>query len=211
MRLVTGTWVSGETIKNGTNTVGVATSAATLSSATNNELDKEYVLDLRKWRWYEIDRGSGKRLQCGIMVSDDEGNQYAYGFIDTGYMERLEYGTTFDSTDITCTFKTGDQVPIPQDILSESRMLRANLIAVAKNTDSTVTLTHYLDGKETGTDYSLSVADATHRYANVIEDIYSTPAVFHSFKLTATSDEETKGFEPLYLSMFYQKERDHTN
>jgi hypothetical protein len=181
--------------------------------ASNNSttLDKECVVDLRRWRWFDIDRDTGKRLQCGTSVSDTNGNCYAYGVLDTGFVERLENGTDFDGNDITCTMQVGEQVPIPQDLLSMTRILRANLICIAKNTDSSATITHYLDGKSTGADYTFSMADAIHRYANDIEDIYSTPAIFHSFKLVATSGTETKGFEPLYLSVYYQKERDHTS
>jgi len=181
------------------------------ASGTAETLNKEYVLDLNRWKWFEIDRATGNYLQCGVAVADTLGNQYAYGILNTGYMERLEYGTTFDvGTAITCTLQVGDQVPIPQDILSETRIARVDLIAVAKNTDSTVTLTHYLDGATTGTDYTLSMADATHRYANDIEDIHSNPAIFHSFKLVTASSSETKGMEPLYMALYYQKERDHT-
>jgi alpha-tubulin suppressor-like RCC1 family protein len=181
-----------------------------LSGATNNALDQEYVLDLKKWKWFRIDRGTGKRLQCGVTVLDTPGNQYSYGFLDTGYMERLEDGTDFDGNDITCTLQVGDQLPVPQDLFAMTRTVRANLITMAKNTDSDIILTHLIDGAETGTSYTMSAADASHRYANDVEDIYSPPGIFHSFKLSTTSDNETKGFEPIYLAITYQKEREHT-
>jgi hypothetical protein len=71
-----------------------------------------------------------------------------------------------------------------------------------------VTLTHTKDGATSGTDYSLSVADASHRFVNLIKDIYSTPVCFHSFKLVATTDEETKGFVPLSFAVYYKNIRD---
>ena len=210
VRFVTGTWGVSESIK--LNGVVIATTfgTTTLSSATNNALDQEYVLDLKKWKWFEIDRGTGKRLQCGVTVLDTPGNQYSYGFLDTGYMERLEDGTDFDGNDIICTLQTGDQLPVPQDLFSMTRIVRANLVTVAKNADSDVTLTHLLNGSETGTSYTMSSKDLAHRYANDMEDIYSLPGIFHSFKLSTTSDDETKGFEPIYLAVTYQKEREHT-
>ena len=210
MRFVTGTWgVSESILQNGTS-IGFTNGATTLSDIDNNALDQEYVLDLKRWRWYEVDRGTGKRLQCGVTVLDSVGNQYIYGFIDSGYMERLENGTDFDGNDITCTMQVGDQLPVPQDLLSKTRILRGNLVTMAKNTDSEITLTHYEDGAEAGNDYTLSAADASHRFANDIVDIFSTPAVFHSFKISATSGDETKPLEPLYLSVYYQKERNYT-
>lgn len=189
--------------------MGVTKGGATLSPTENNSLDQEYVLDLKKWRWFEIDRKAGKRLQCGATVLDETGNQYTYGFLDTGYMERLENGTDFDGDTIDCTLQVGDQLPVPQDPFAMTRILRANLITMAKNTESTVTLTHLMDGDETGTNYAMSAADASHRYANNMIDVYSTPGIFHSFKLATDSCLEEKGFEPLYFSVYYQKERDH--
>ena len=88
-----------------------------------------------------------------------------------------------------------------------SAIKKVNIICVAKNMDTALTLTHYLDGATSGTDYSLSMADASHAFASIIKDIYSAPAVFHGFKLVAVSNDETYGFEPLYMTAFYQKVR----
>jgi hypothetical protein len=180
------------------------------ASNSSTTLDKEYVLDIKIWQWFEVDRGSGKRLQCGTNVNDTNGHQYTYGFIDTGYMERLENGTDFDGTDITSTLEFGQMLPIKDNFLVYTWLHRANLIAVAKNTDSAVTMTHYLDGLSSGTEYSLSLADATHRIANVIKPIHSLPAVFHGIKLTHVADDETYGFEPLYFALIFQPVREHT-
>jgi hypothetical protein len=208
MRSITGTWQNAETIKEGTTTVATSSSVASKSTYTYNSLDKEYVLDLEQWKWFEIDRGTGKRIQLGVEVTDTSGNRYSYGFLDTGYMEKLEYGTDFDGNDITHTLETGDQLLIQGDVFAKTSVTRANLIALSKNTDSTVTLTHTKDGATSGTDYTLSVADASHRFVNLIKDIYSTPAVFHSFKLVATTDDETKGFCPLSFAVYNKHERD---
>ncbi|MFA5340235.1 MAG: LamG domain-containing protein [Clostridia bacterium] len=152
MRSVSGTWQSAETIKEGSTTVATSSSVATKATYTYNSLDKEYILDLKEWKWFEIDRGTGKRLQLGVEVSDTSGNRYTYGFIDTGYMERLEYGTDFDGNDIVHTLETGDQLLIEGDVFAKTSVTRANLIALSKNTDSTVTLTHTKDGATSGTD-----------------------------------------------------------
>jgi hypothetical protein len=164
---------------------------------------------MKRWRWFEIDRGTGNRLQCGTSCEDSYGNKYAYGCIDSGYMERLEYGVTFDGTDISNVLEVGDQLPIPQDMLTETRISRLNLVCVPKNSETDVTVTHKIDGATTGTDYTVSQADATHEFANVIKDIYSLPGVFHSYKLAIDTDAETKGFEPIYLSVYFTRERDH--
>ena len=67
---------------------------------------KELVYDIHRNRWFEIDRVGlwGKHtnndLAHGLTVHDTDGNSYCYGFLDTGFMERLEYGITFDGNDI---------------------------------------------------------------------------------------------------------------
>jgi len=180
------------------------------ASGSSTTLDKEYVLDLRRWKWYEIDRGTGKRLQCGVDVVDTIGNHYTYGAIDSGYLERLENGTDFDGTDITGIMHFGDQVLVENNIGIYTDISKINLVAKAKNTDSNVTMTLYQDGAVTGTNYTISMADATHSYANVIKDVYSLPAIFQGLKFVTVSGSETKGFEPLYLNIIYKKVREHT-
>ncbi len=156
------------------------------SSATT--LNTELVYDIARNKWFEIDRTSD--LQCGVTVHDTDGNGYAYGFLDTGDMERLEYGTTFDGTTITNTVYTGD---IPLGGLSvESRLSELRLITVAKTGD--VTLTHYSDTCTTGTDFTMSEARTGYRVAipKFNDKLDSDP--FHSFKLVTTGS-----FEPLAM------------
>ncbi len=177
------------------------------ASNSNTDLDKHYVLSFREWRWFEIDPGTGNRLQLGISVTDTDGNHYAYGFTDNGFMHRLEFGLTFNGSDGTSAVQFGDQLPVPQDPLAVTSISRVNTIAVAKGTNSTITLRHMIDGGTAGT-YTLSDADPTRRYANQVKDIYSTSGVFHGFRLDKVWNGESKPWEPLYVSAYYKKQRD---
>lgn len=179
------------------------------ASGTSTTLDKEYVLDLRRMKWFEIDRATGVYLQLGIDVISTNKSQSAYGFDNAGYMLRLENGTTFNGNAIVNTMELGYQVPIQADLLAETEIIRASLVTMAKNTDSNVTLTHTMDGALTGVDYTLSMADATHTFTNTMQDLGSLAGIFHKFKFVYTSSTETKGFEPLFFSMYYDKLRDH--
>ena len=180
------------------------------ASGDSTSLDKEYVLDTIRWKWFEIDRATGNRLQFGVDVITSVGNYYIYGFLDTGIMYQLEAGTTFNGTAIACKLHFGDQLLTEYGVFAETEIVRANLIMSTRNTDSDVMITHYLDGEPTGTEYTLSSAHATRAYTNVLQDIYSRPAVFHGLKIEATSDSETKPFEPLHLALAYQRAREHT-
>jgi len=177
------------------------------ASGTSTTLDKEYVLDLKRWKWFEIDRTVD--LQCGVNVTDSYGNNYNYGFIDTGYIEYLENGQTMDGTAITQTLWTGDQILIENDIFTQTRVEKFVLVALSRNSDTSATITNYLDAASSGTAHSVTVSDASHRLVQVVDDIYSEPAVFHSFKVQMTTDSENKGLVPMFLGAYYIPEREH--
>lgn len=132
----------------------------------------ELVYDIHRNRWFEIDRSSD--LQCGVIVHDTDGNAYNYGFLDTGYMERLEYGKTFDGADITHTFHFGDIALA--GLSDETRLSDLRLLTVAKTTTSNnITCTHTSDSgtvvaavNATGTISMSGVATAGEKF--IIDD-----------------------------------------
>jgi hypothetical protein len=177
-------------------------------SGSNTTPDKEYVLDLKQWKWYDIDRTSGKRLIVGVNVTSAIGNKYAYGFLSSGiYMERLEYGTSFDGEAIVSTCEMGALTMIQNDVLSQTEVTRANLIAASKTADTSITMTYTGDESLSGINFVLSDSSGK-RLANVMQDIFSNPAVFHSIKLSKNTSNETIGFEPIAIALYFQKVRD---
>ena len=111
------------------------------SGTAATTLNTELVYDIARNRWFEIDRTAD--LQCGVLVYDTDGNPYTYGFLDTGYMERLEYGNTFDEgVSITGTVHFGDMALA--GLQTETRVENVRLFTVAKTTTGNeVTCTHY--------------------------------------------------------------------
>ena len=209
VRPITGTWQA-ETIKQGATTIAICSGAAALTTDLSHiTLDKEFVLDLHRFKWYEVDRSSGKYLQCIVSVGDTSGNPYPFGFIDTGYMERLEYGASFDGGTITATMQVGDQILSANDPLTETEVIMANLISIPHTTTTTATLTNYIDGATSGSANSMSLANSTHRTANTITTIASVPGVLHGFKLVWASSTDAVKFIPMILAVFYRKTRDH--
>jgi hypothetical protein len=171
------------------------------ASGTSTTLDKEYVFDLRRMKWYEVDRGTD--LQFGMEVYDTSGNSYNYGFIDTGYMERLENGNTFDGTDITSTLQTGD-IFIAGSPMLESTIRTSKLIMNGKATTSnSVSISHYGDGSTTATaTRNYSPSGSTIKMPLHTEGL--GPFTTHKFKFTMTTNDETIGFEPLLYSLAYK-------
>mgnify|MGYP004417313302 CR=1 FL=1 len=176
------------------------------ASGSSTTLNKELVFDLNKGKWFEIDRGTGKYLQLGIQVKDTNGNTYPYGCIDTGYLERLEYGNNFDGTDITHTFHLSDIAPAKGSIMYESRLVAYRLICVAKaTTTNDIAVTHYGDRATSGT--SLAAVDPTnsgYRLAISFEPVNIGEHVFHSAKTTMVTNNESIGFEPLFVGMKFE-------
>jgi hypothetical protein len=182
----------------------------TPSDATS-PLNKEMVFSFKEWKWYEIDRTTGKYLQCGLTVRDTYGNALTYGFIDTGYMEALEWlnstaGTikTFDGTDITCTLELGDSPMEDGNLTMETMVIGTKLIQIAKTTTTNnTTISHYAN---TGTTPVTITADPTstgYRIAFPFKEEASVPALFHSFGLSMVADDETIAFEPIALIAYY--------
>jgi len=182
------------------------------ASGSSTTLDKELVFDLRRQKWFEIDRGSGNRLQCGVDVADTSGAHYSYGGTDSGYLQRLENGTAFtgDGGSITYEFELGD-LPISGTLNMESIIRYIRLVMVSKGTtSSTVTVTHYGDMNQTGKTITLSPSksgyDSTMPARSIPGSIWGSH-VFHRLKFTISTDDETIGFEPLWVSGLYEVSR----
>lgn len=181
------------------------------ASGTSSTLNEEWVFDFTKGGWFEIDRTSGKLLQAGIEVKDTNGNFYNYGFIDTGYMERLEYGNDFDGEDIAHTLHTGDLVLADGSIIVETTAEYSCLIATAKsNTSADIIITHYGDGQSIGTAWTENPQKSGFRLIFPVEHQSLGAHLFHSFKITISTNDEAIGFEPLYFYVMYDAARDHT-
>lgn len=180
------------------------------ASGTSTTLNEEWVFDFKKLAWFEIERTSTKKLQLGIKTKDTNGNFYNYGFINTGYMERLEYGNAFDGQDIVHTLQFGDMALAEGSIAVETISHYSGLIAVAKTTTSSdITITHYGDGKSTGESWTESPQKSGHRIIYPVQHQSLGSYIFHSFKMTTTTDNEIVGFEPLYFYTLYEVTRDH--
>jgi hypothetical protein len=182
------------------------------ASGSSTTLDKELVFDFRRQKWYEIARGSANQLQCGTQVTDSNGAHYTYGTIDTGFMERLENGTamTGDGGTIDYQFELGDLL-LGDDLNTETLMTHLKLVMKTKSTtSSSVTVTHYSDGNQTGKTVTLSPAKTGYDFTTPIKRLAGSSwgsGVFHRLKFTISTDDETIGFEPLWVGGYYEDVR----
>jgi hypothetical protein len=180
------------------------------ASGTSTTLDREMVYDLTKAEWYEIDRGSGNYIQTAIPVMDTTGNEYIYGTIETGFMLRLENGTDFNGTAITCTLDFGDVPLLQNNWMIETKVDHLSLLMAAKaTTTNDATLTHYLDAKTTGTDYTLDPTAANRLSAIPVQGAAPNTAALHRFKIVMAADDEDYAFEPISLGLLVTPMRKH--
>ena len=181
------------------------------ASGTSTTLNKELVWDLRRQKWYEINRGTGKALQCGVSVHDSNGVPYAYGSIDTGYLERLGNGNTFDGNDIAVEIQTPD-IALNQGSVSFDTKIRTVILPqVAKTvTTNNIVCTHTGDGAVSTTVFNLSPKRLNHRIAIPGETVNLGDYIFHNLKFNLTTNNETVPFEPLYLGINFEIVRQKT-
>lgn len=143
-------------------------------------------------------------LRIGFPVTDTDGNSYTYGTTDLGFVKRLENGTTFDGYDIDHEFHTGD-ILVGGSIFAESFIRNMKLVGVAKTvTGNSISITHYGDSQTSSNAYTMLPTNSGYRIFNkYVEQVFEN-SIFHSFKATMTTDDETIGFEPLYIGLSWQ-------
>lgn len=179
------------------------------SGSGQTTLNKEFVYVLSKKKWYEVDRTSGKYIQVGITVEDTYGNRYNYGFIDTGYMERLENGTTMDGTAIPYQFALGDLALAEGHVMYETTVRGVGLAVIGNTTDEArVTVKGYCD---TNSQYSEMTIDPVAQDDKRIRDVVAAdfdhamgPAVYHKLVFDYSTSTEPYGLRPKYVYINYE-------
>jgi hypothetical protein len=163
----------------------------------------EYVLDMKRGKWFKVIRGV--ELYGGFPVADVNGYQYCYGYNGQGYVMRLENGTSFDGTAISHTLRTGDMALPEGSIMEYSQIQWFMLIAKAKTiTAQNIQMAYYNDTQAAvyGST-TISPLRSGYRLINTIVQNQDIQTTFHGFDFVMTTNDETIGFEPLYLGIRY--------
>ena len=176
------------------------------ASGTSTTLDTEFAYNIPFKKWYQVIRGTGMSLQYGTEILDVQGNTYNYGFVDSGYMERLENGTTFDGNPIACVLELGDN-PLT-DLWRTSSIRWLELIMVAKTqTINQVLLSHWGDTSEGAPQtLTMSPVNTGHRVASPILSEQTSVLgdnLFRRLGFSLTTTDEPYAFEPLAVSVKY--------
>ena len=180
------------------------------ATGSNTTLNREMVYDSTRKKWFEIERGTGKKLKCGFNAEDSSGNKYVYGGTTDGCIERLDNGYNFDGNDIAHTLWPSD-LPLAKTMTMENCLTHLYLVGKTKNiSTSTIALTVYVDGSISGiTIPAISQVGATKRYYREVRSMRINGTTF-SPKFTISTDNENLGFEPLIMGGFYEPIRENT-
>jgi hypothetical protein len=174
----------------------------TSNATTTNHFDSEVIFDFRHQGWFEMDR-AGRPLQAGtVVIATDTGVTYSYGAIDTGQICRLHNGNDFAGGNITATFSTGE-IPLSGSVMQETKLRYLRLITGSKaTTTNNIQITHYVDGNNTGQTFTMSPTKSGYRLTMPVasRDQYGT---FHRIMMSMTTNNEVRGFEPLYIGGWF--------
>ena len=187
----------------------ISSNVIDLDSISNSSGFYDELLNEYHWIFTnKADDGSG--LQFGITVQDGNGNNYLYGFTDDGYMYRLEHGTTFDGTPIISEIETGDMALNKGSILWQTSISELKTVMKAKtNTPNKVQVTFYGDTSTTGKTLTNQPAPPSPvASGKQVADVTIRPNfgtyIYHRLRLRMTTDNETIGFEPIFLGLWYK-------
>lgn len=172
------------------------------ASGSSTTLNEEWIYNLVDKKWSEVDRGT-KDLQLGIPTTDTNGNKHIYGTIDTGYLERLENGTSLDGSAITYQFRFQDMAF--HGLMYNTEIRKLKLVAKVKNTTSnSIAVNHYLNTSTTASTPAISVIlpAGSNRVINALRSVNLPAGIFHSLDFQLSTTDETIGFEPLSVGLF---------
>lgn len=111
------------------------------SGSAATDINTWMVYDLTRQKWYELEPTTYP--QSIWYVADEDGIGYLYGGLDTGYVMRLDNGTTWDGSAIVVEVETGDFLPI--DVWHTTLIRKVKVFADRISEDVDMSVYHYGD------------------------------------------------------------------
>ncbi len=179
------------------------------STALAHNLELEYSLESKEWT--KIVRKAGSTadpLQSGFQVFDTNGIGYTYGGNTTGYLYRLENGSTFAGTNIEQILHTKDMILDTQAPLFRKSTVKYLRTAHKKKTlGGSVAIAHYGDQVITVNGVSNQVLPSTINTATApynTQSVAMGPFLYHSLKFTMSDSTVSDGMELIGLGLWVE-------
>jgi hypothetical protein len=182
-------------------------------------LNMEYVFDVIRKKWFTVNRGSGNAIQTSCPVIDLNNNRYLYGATASGYVERLEYGMTFDGIAITASYFTGDIPFAGWTYTSRIRAIKP-IFKQKGNTDNYLQVQYYGDNSNLPVaNFKFRANDSLHRTvedSNALTGQYQYNVLStsqgdyttHAFQVSMTTNNEIMCHEPIGLAVLWREVRE---
>jgi hypothetical protein len=181
------------------------------SGASATTCNAWLVCDLLRHKWYR--KVPASYPQCGWQVKDTLGTTYVYAGLAVGHMVRLEYGNTWDGSDIMHLVQTADMIlPLTraEGSLWEETLIRyIKFLAVAESgTEIDVALQHAPNGTGVFTSFNtISLAVSGSRRWNVLTTAVNLRSLSHQFQLQATTNTKARAPRMLGLGALVRSDR----
>jgi hypothetical protein len=179
------------------------------SGATQHNLELEYSLEKKEWtKIVRRNATTTDPLQSGFQVFDTNGIGYTYGGNSTGYVYRLENGSTFAGTAIEQMLHTKDMILDTQvPIFRKSAIKYMRTAHKKKTAGGSVTVAHYGDQVLTVNATSNQVVPSAINMATAPYNTQSCalgPFLYHSLKFTLSGSTVSDGMELIGLGLFVE-------
>lgn len=179
------------------------------SGATQHNLELEYSIVAKQWtKIVRRNATTTDPLQSGFPVFDPDGIGYTYGGNATGFMYRLENGSTFNGTAIEQFLHTKDMILDPQVPLFRKSTVKYMRTAHKKKTaGGNISIAHYGDQVLT---VSGSSNQSVPSAINMATAPYNTqscalgPFLYHSLKFTLSGSTISDGMELIGIGLWVE-------
>jgi hypothetical protein len=131
-----------------------------------------FVFDLDKQAWFEKNPGTALIPQCGISVQTEDGENFVYGGLSSGFMMRLEYGTSWSGTAISQRVLLGDFWP-DSNVWHKTMIRRIKWIVRKTTTSHILSLLYNPDTQATSSAATLWEDTTDTEFEDTTDAIYA--------------------------------------
>lgn len=180
-------------------------------SQTTHNVELEYSFKHKEWtKLYRENTTGANPLQIGFAVRDANGLAYSYGATREGYLYRLEYGKTWNGTNIAQYVWTkdllldGEKSFFNDTVVKYFRLLYENKAGALATEE--VAVAHYCDGTLTvdgASNQKLPTAIDINTKSRATRSCVLGPCLKHSFKLSISTGQVYDGAELLGMGMYF--------
>lgn len=180
--------------------VDVVNSEYVLTYYTEDEDRVCHIYDFKRNKWRRCIRKTVENINGVVRVFGDYNENYLYGFSYTGYVYRMNYGTTFDGDDIISILRFPPHLITPLD----NTYIRGIVSLVeSANTRAIMEVAVYQDGADSAqTIHEIPVYSLEKRYSRQYIPV-NFKGIMFEFEIVIISNDINGGIKPIGIFLSY--------